>query len=143
MLPWEWSLLDGERVTMLSYGEWELPRSDFGWGMKSSSLADAIRYVDKAFNPENLSFLISEHGCADSTDVKRQWFLKESLVYLSQLPKEIRVMGYIHWSLLDNYEWAEGSKMKFGLFETNMKTFERLPRKSAEIFKEIIAAQSK
>jgi beta-glucosidase len=141
IFPWQWSKYDGERVKFLSYGEWELPRSDFGWGMKSSSLADSVRWVNRAYNPDNLSFVISEHGCADRTDIKRQWFLRESLMYLSQLPKDIRVESYIHWTLLDNYEWAEGSKMRFGLYETNFETFERTPRKSAEIFKQIIAAQ--
>jgi beta-glucosidase len=35
----------------------------------------------------------------------------------------IRVIGYFYWSLLDNYEWAEGYHMKFGLYEVNSSSF--------------------
>jgi beta-glucosidase len=70
----------------------------------------------------------------------RQWFLRESLAHLSVVAKEIPMLGYLHETLMDNYEWAEGSKMRFGLFETNFETFSRTPRKSASIYQEIIAA---
>jgi beta-glucosidase len=58
---------------------------------------------------------------------------------LSDVAKEIPVMGYVHWTLMDNYEWAEGIKMRFGLYETDFETFARKERESARIYAEIIA----
>ncbi|OHT03811.1 glycosyl hydrolase [Tritrichomonas foetus] len=139
--PKEWGKLNGNLVPLFSYGDDRLITSDFGWGLKSSSLADSIRWVNKLWNPNNLSFLISEHGCADYKDNRRPWFLRESLVFLTKLRDEgISVESYIHWSLTDNYEWAEGSNMKFGLIEINFETYERKMKKSAELYKEIIKA---
>jgi beta-galactosidase len=44
----------------------------------------------------------------------------------------------MHWSLTDNYEWAEGFGMKFGLYAVDLETKKRTPRKSAEIYSRII-----
>jgi beta-glucosidase len=140
LVPSEWSSYDNETVPFLTYGGEELPKSDFGWGMKSNSLAESVRWVNRIHNPRKLPFLISEHGCADSTDKKRQCYLRDSLAYLSPVAEEISVLGYVHWTLLDNYEWADGPKMRFGLYETNFDTFERRKRESAKMFADIIAA---
>jgi len=51
----------------------------------------------------------------------------------------IRVIGYLHWSLLDNFEWAEGYKARFGLIGVNFDTQERTVRDSARRLGEIIA----
>jgi len=47
------------------------------------------------------------------------------------------VRGYFYWSLLDNFEWAEGWWPKFGLYAVDRKTFKRTPRTSAKIYAEI------
>jgi beta-galactosidase len=52
--------------------------------------------------------------------------------------EKIDVRGYFHWSIIDNYEWAMGFKMKFGLYAVDLKTKERIPRKSAATYKQII-----
>ena len=137
--PLGWGQYNGVTFPFLSYGD--SIKNDFGWGMLPSSLADSIRWVNKRWNPKNLSFIVSEHGCADETDIKRKWFLRESLVFLTQLQDDgINLTSYIHWTLTDNYEWAEGTKMKFGLAETNWETFERKLKPSAYLYRDIIAA---
>jgi beta-glucosidase len=140
IFPSEWGKFDNNTVPGLTYGEMELETSDFGWGLMGNSLAETVRWVNAIHNPRKLPFLISEHGCADRTDQKRQRFLVDSLLYLSEVAKEIPITAYLHWSLLDNYEWAEGTAMRFGLYETDFQTFERKKRKSATIYAEIIAA---
>jgi beta-glucosidase/6-phospho-beta-glucosidase/beta-galactosidase len=140
VFPSEWSKFENRTVISLSYGTKEVDKSDFGWGLVSSSLAESVKWVNKLHNPRRLPFLISEHGCADETDKKRQWFLKQSLAYLSVVANEIPMLGYVHWTLMDNYEWAEGSKMKFGLFNTDFTTFNRIRRPSASIYEDIINA---
>lgn len=48
--------------------------------------------------------------------------------------------GYLHWSLIDNLEWASGFKMRFGLINVDMKTKQRYPRPSAYVFKDIVCS---
>jgi beta-glucosidase len=48
--------------------------------------------------------------------------------------------GYFHWSLLDNFEWAEGFTTPFGLVEVDRTTGERRPRASAFLYQRLIAA---
>jgi len=46
---------------------------------------------------------------------------------------------YFHWSLVDNFEWTEGWHLRFGLYELDRSTGRRRPRRSAELYREIIA----
>lgn len=48
-----------------------------------------------------------------------------------------KVLGYLHWSFMDNLEWDSGFKVKFGLVEVDFKTQERKPRNSAFYFSKI------
>lgn len=48
----------------------------------------------------------------------------------------VPVLGYLHWSLTDNFEWAEGLKPRFGLVEVDYRTLERTPRPSFECLKD-------
>jgi beta-glucosidase/6-phospho-beta-glucosidase/beta-galactosidase len=54
----------------------------------------------------------------------------------------LNVKGYLHWSIVDNYEWAKGYHMKFGLAETNYQTKSYSPRPSMYIFREIVKEMS-
>jgi beta-glucosidase len=47
------------------------------------------------------------------------------------------VRGYFHWSLLDNFEWAEGYAPRFGLFAVDYATQERRVRDSARVYERI------
>ena len=47
------------------------------------------------------------------------------------------VKGYLHWSLLDNFEWAEGLRARFGLVRVSYPTLQRTLRKSALIYKKV------
>ena len=83
--------------------------------------------------------MITENGVADSTDKYRKWWIGETLKELIKLKKKgVNLIGYIHWSLLDNFEWAEGHWPKFGLISVNRKTGERKIRPSAKWFANII-----
>jgi beta-galactosidase len=83
---------------------------------------------------------VTENGIADAEDTLRRRFLVDHLEMLEKAINEekIDLRGYFHWSLTDNYEWAKGFSMKFGLYAVDLKTKKRTPRKSAEIFQKII-----
>ena len=65
-------------------------------------------------------------------DATRIRYVTEALAGLDRcLADGLDVRGYTYWSLLDNFEWAEGYKPRFGLVGVNRETFERTPKPSA------------
>ena len=65
--------------------------------------------------------------------------------HLSSVDQAIRkgvdIRGYFAWSLLDNFEWSEGYKMRFGIVYVDYKTQKRTPKRSALWFKEFLNAR--
>ena len=59
------------------------------------------------------------------------------------MQRGVDVRGYYTWSLMDNFEWAEGFTQRFGLVHVDYETLKRTPKRSFEWFAEIIAAQTK
>lgn len=77
--------------------------------------------------------MITENGCADASDKKRQWWLTQSVAAIQRvLTAGVDVRGYLHWSLLDNVEWDKGRWPRFGLIAVNYDTMERTLRPSAK-----------
>lgn len=83
---------------------------------------------------------ITENGTADSDDSYRPMYLLEHLKVAEHLldEKKIDLRGYLHWSLTDNYEWAQGFRMKFGLIAVDMRDKKRTVLKSGRMFKQIV-----
>jgi len=101
------------------------------------SIADAS---DRITKPQGIPIYITENGIADDKDDRRELFIKQYLYALHKaLEDGYDVRGYFYWSLLDNFEWAEGYDMKFGLYEVDFKTQERKLRKGAQAYLDIIA----
>jgi len=93
----------------------------------------------KDFSRYKLPLLVSENGIGTDDDAERSEFIVEHLKAIARAMKEgAPVIGYLHWSLLDNYEWAEGFVPRFGLIEVNYITQERKIRDSARKFEKII-----
>ncbi len=113
-----------------------LPTSDMGSEVYPQGLLKALNAVKVYGKP----IYVTENGVADAEDTLRQRFLVDHLKTLETAINEekIDIRGYFHWSLTDNYEWAKGFSMKFGLYAVDLKTKKRTPRKSAETFRKII-----
>ncbi len=93
----------------------------------------------KDFSRYKLPLLVSENGIATDNDTERSAFIVEHLKAMAQAMQEgVPVIGYLYWSLLDNYEWSEGFAPRFGLIEVDYKTQKRMIRQSARKFEEII-----
>lgn len=83
--------------------------------------------------------IITENGISDAKDNRREKYIRESLYAVSKAIKDgYDVRGYYYWTLLDNFEWAEGYTQKFGLYEVNPETQERKLRNGSKAFAEII-----
>ncbi|MEM2947557.1 MAG: beta-galactosidase BgaS [Candidatus Bathyarchaeia archaeon] len=112
------------------------PTSDMGWEIYPEGLLEALKAMAKFAKP----LYITENGIADAEDSLRPKFLEDHFAVLEKAVKEekIDVRGYFHWALTDNYEWAKGFKMKFGLYAVDLQTKKRITRKSAKTYKQII-----
>ena len=85
-----------------------------------------------------LPILVSENGICTNDDIQRREFIRGHLLALSKaLHEGVNVIGYLYWSLLDNFEWAEGFGPRFGLVEVDYATQKRTIRPSAQFFSEI------
>jgi beta-glucosidase len=111
------------------------PKSDNGWEMYPEGMNLALKEVSKFGFP----ILITENGVADKADKFRPVFLRDHIASLMKAKNEgVDVIGYIHWSLTDNFEWKDGRATRFGLVEFNYDTQTRVPRPSFNIYKDII-----
>jgi len=143
--PKDWGKSPYPMVTM---GERYFSMSDFGWSLIPDSLSASIRWLDKHYNErifhKKLHFFVTENGCADEKDIQREVFLIETLKQLRMtMNNGPLVDGYLVWSLIDNYEWAEGREKKFGLYQVNYDTQERIQRHSAVTYQSIILNSEK
>jgi beta-glucosidase len=114
-------------------------KNDMGWDLIPETLAAAVRWVDRY----DLPITITEHGTcdADEPDRRRRWFLTEALHGLADtVAAGADVRGYVHWSLMDNFEWAHGFGPRFGLYRVDRATQERTLTGGGERYREIVAA---
>jgi beta-glucosidase len=86
---------------------------------------------------------VTENGLPDADDDQRPRFM---LTHLSQVHRAVEeavdVRGYYHWTFVDNFEWAEGWALRFGLVALDEKTQARAPRPSARLYSEIVGANA-
>ena len=87
----------------------------------------------------NKPIIVTENGIADVKDANRAKYIEQYLYALSRaLEDGLDIRGYYYWSLLDNFEWAFGYDMKFGLYEVDFKTQKRTLREGAKVYKKIV-----
>jgi beta-glucosidase len=102
------------------------------------SLAGAVRYAHEA---TGVPVLVTEHGLGHRDDALRAAFIEPALTgLLGAIEAGVPVLGYLHWSLMDNFEWIFGYDVKFGLHEVDRETFVRTPKPSAAVYSVIARA---
>lgn len=83
--------------------------------------------------------LVTENGIADARDDRREDFIRRYLYVLARAKQDgVDVRGYYYWTLMDNFEWAEGWHMKFGLYAMDPADRVRRFRPGSRALKEII-----
>ena len=111
-----------------------LKKNSLGWGIYPEGLAQVLLSLKKY----NLPVIIAENGICTNDDSERWEFIQSHLKSVHQaIDQGISVRGYLYWSLMDNFEWAEGFTPRFGLIDINYKTQQRTVRESAKKFAQI------
>ena len=108
-----------------------VPLDGMGREIYPASLANAVRYVhEQTARP----ILITEHGLVTDDDTQRAAFIPAALAHLADaMAAGVPVVGYIHWTLMDNFEWIFGYKPHFGLCAVDRQNFKRQPKPSAAV----------
>ncbi|HXX69945.1 MAG TPA: family 1 glycosylhydrolase [Polyangiaceae bacterium] len=110
-------------------------RSDLGWEIYPAGLGDLLRSWGRR---TGLPVIVTENGVADASDAKRARFIVHHLAEVARaIADGVSVQGYFYWSLLDNFEWAEGYEPRFGLVAMDYATQGRSMRESARAYARI------
>jgi beta-glucosidase len=109
------------------------PLSDLGWYMEPEGLYPLLLRIWSRYKKP---IIVTENGVADAKDEYRRWWIEESIVAMQRAISEgVKIKGYFHWSLLDNFEWADGFWPRFGLVEVDREHgMKRTIRPSAKWF---------
>ncbi|MDD5633707.1 MAG: glycoside hydrolase family 1 protein [Candidatus Omnitrophica bacterium] len=111
--------------------------TDMGWEIYPRGIYEVTKSFYKRYK---LPIMITENGLATKDDAIRKSFIKDHLEHLLRAINEnCNVLGYLHWSLMDNFEWAEGYSKKFGLIKIDRQTQERTILDSARYYASVIA----
>ena len=111
-------------------------RTQMGWEWRPQAIATTVRRVAQMHPGKPI--VVTEHGVATANDEERIEFIRDGLAALHPLIGEgIPLRGYIHWTAFDNFEWAFGYDMLFGLIGVDRKTQERAIKPSARFLGEI------
>ncbi|MGF1238988.1 GH1 family beta-glucosidase [Streptomyces sp. 2-6] len=120
------------------------PVTDFGWPVVPEGLTELLTGFRDRYGDRLPPVIVTENGCAYEglDDQDRIAYLDGHLRALHRaLTAGVDVRGYFVWSLLDNWEWAEGYTRRFGLVHVDYATQKRTPKASYEWFKEALRAQ--
>ena len=111
--------------------------SDLGSAVEPLSLGGSVAYAHAA---TGVPVLVTEHGMGTPDDTQRAAFLAPALAGLREVVDEgVPVLGYLHWTLMDNFEWIFGYAFRFGLHEVDRSTFARTPKPSAKTYAALVA----
>jgi beta-glucosidase len=116
-----------------------LPKTDMGWEIYPQGLHQALLLFARYKKP----LYVSEAGIADAADIHRASYILELVYAIERARRDgVDVRGFMYWSLIDNYEWAEGFSKRFGLVAVDYATQERRIRQSAYEYARLIKEKS-
>jgi beta-glucosidase len=136
-------LFDCENVNM------GYDKTDIGWFIYPDGFYHVLSFIAERYN--NIPIYITENGACYNDDVEdgrvkdegRIKFLREHLIEINRcVASGVNIQGYLTWSLLDNFEWAEGYSKRFGIVHVNFETLERTKKDSYYWYKTVITNNS-
>jgi beta-glucosidase len=121
-----------------------VPVTDFGWPVVPEGLTELLTGFRERYGDRLPPVVVTENGCsgAGHDDRDRIAYLDGHLRALHRaVAAGVDVRGYFVWSLLDNFEWAEGYARRFGLVHVDFRTLERTPKASYAWLRDVLRAQ--
>lgn len=129
----------------------QFARTAMGWPVDPSGLGEVLFGLRRRYGNKLPPLLITENGAAfpDALDARGQVNDPQRIDYLRRHLAELQramaagidVRGYFVWSILDNFEWAEGYRPRFGLVHVDYASQRRTPKASFHWYRDLIAAQ--
>ena len=126
----------------------EYPTTGMGWPIVPDAFLSLLRTLDTRYDLPPL--YITENGCSFPDEIGPDGAVDDSsrIEFLNAHIKAMRtavddgidIRGYFTWSLLDNFEWAEGYHPRFGLVHVDYETQKRTPKKSYAWYRDLIAS---
>ncbi|GGS33025.1 family 1 glycosylhydrolase [Streptomyces griseoviridis] len=111
-------------------------RNGMGTVIEPASLAGAVRYAHEV---AGVPVLVTEHGIQTADDTQRAAFIPAAVDALAaEIAAGTPVLGYCHWTLMDNFEWIFGYGAQLGLHEVDRTTFRRRPKPSAAAYADVV-----
>ncbi len=108
--------------------------TDLGWEVHPEGLVGLLTEMSRYGVP----LMVTENGLDDRDDSRRSRFLYDHLeATLRARSQGVDVRGYLHWSLLDNFEWLEGFAPRFGIYGVDYTTLTRHPTRAAALFRSV------
>lgn len=127
--------LDGEGHELPIPEDWRT--TQMGWTFTPEALGHSVRL---AASRAQVPIIVTENGVAAEDDAERIEYYSRSLTALREAMDDgVDVRGFYAWSLLDNFEWAEGYRPTFGLTEVDLASFQRTPKPSSQWYAGIVA----
>jgi len=124
------------------------PKTDFGWEIYPPGIYDLLMKLKNEYKVQNI--YITENGCSYGdgpnsegkiNDTRRIEYYHSHLTELKRAIEDgVPCSGYFAWSLMDNFEWAQGFSQRFGLIWVDFETLERIPKESYYWYKKYISA---
>ena len=107
--------------------------NDLGWEIYHEGLIDLANRLESRYGGE---VYVTENGTCDNTDAFRARFIYDQLKLISET--ENPITRYYHWSFMDNFEWREGERERFGLVHVDYATKARTVKESGRLYSAII-----
>jgi len=113
------------------------PTNSLGWAIYPKGIYDLLLELKNY----GLPVMITENGICTEDDNQRWEFIYSHLSYIHRaMSKGVEVIGYLYWSLMDNFEWDKGFAPRFGLIKVDYATLKRTLRRSARKFAKVCKA---
>jgi beta-glucosidase len=142
-LFWDWFGLEEQPQP-------DAARTTMGWTIEPEGLTQTLVRLKDDYG--DIPLYVTENGAAfydyvdpegRINDLERIEFLRAHFTAAhAAITQGVDLRGYFVWSLLDNFEWAEGYSMRFGLVFTDYRTKERILKQSAHFYRDVIAANA-
>ncbi|KAJ4968491.1 hypothetical protein NE237_015192 [Protea cynaroides] len=115
--------------------------SESGRGVYPDGLFRLLLQFHERYKHLNVPFIITENGVSDETDlIRRPYILEHLLAIYAAMIMGVPVLGYLFWTISDNWEWADGYGPKFGLVAVDRaKGLARVPRPSYYLFSKVVS----